>query len=66
MALKSLTFTPSQTRLIYDMVKDHKHEIDDLLDSMMVDEETTTSDINQVMDYYVTLKMILSQLEKKI
>jgi hypothetical protein len=66
MALKTLTFTPNQTKIIYEIIRDKKYEIDDLLDSMMMDEESSTNDINMVMDFYVTLKTILSQVEKKL
>jgi hypothetical protein len=64
--IKTLNFTPTQVRTVYDIIVEKKHQIEDLLEFMKKDSQTKNNDLIHVMDYEITLKLIVSQLEKKL
>ncbi len=66
MAIRTFTFTPKQTKTIYDLVVERKHQVEDLLKDMEKDNTSKVRDIELVKDYELTLKFILSQVEKKL
>lgn len=66
MAIRTFTFTPTQTKTIYDLVVERKHQVEDLLKDMEKDNTSKVRDIELVKDYELTLKFILSQVEKKL
>jgi hypothetical protein len=66
MAIRTLKLTPNQTKMVYDMVVDKKHEIEDLRTELEKTEQTKPSDVELVKNYEISLKQIISQIEKKL
>jgi hypothetical protein len=66
MAIRTLKLTPNQTKMVYDMVVDKKHEIEDLRIELEKTEQTKPSDVELVKNYEISLKQIISQIEKKL
>jgi hypothetical protein len=66
MAIRTFNFTPTQTKTIYDLVVERKHEVEELIKNMETDKKIKLKDLKLVKDYELTLKFILSQVEKKL
>jgi hypothetical protein len=66
MAIRTFNFTPTQTKTIYDLVVERKHEVEELIKNMETDKTIKLKDLKLVKDYELTLKFILSQVEKKL
>ena len=66
MAIRTFNFTPTQTKTIYDLVTEKRYQVEDLLKDMEKDNTSKVRDIELVKDYELTLKFILSQIEKKL
>ena len=66
MAIRTFNFTPTQTKTIYDLVVERKHEVEELIKNMEIDKTIKLKDLKLVKDYELTLKFILSQVEKKL
>jgi hypothetical protein len=66
MAIRTFNFTPTQTKTIYDLVVERKHEVQELIKNMETDKTIKLKDLKLVKDYELTLKFILSQVEKKL
>lgn len=67
MAIRTLKLTPNQTRMVYDMVVDKKHDIEDLRSELeKTEQKTKLSDIELLKNYEISLKQIISQIEKKL
>ena len=66
MAIRTHKLTPNQTKMVYDMVVDKKHEIEDLRIELEKTEQTKPSDVELVKNYEISLKQIISQIEKKL
>ena len=64
--IKTVNLTPNQLRTVYDVIVDRHNEVNDLIDYMKKETTTKQNDLIHVMDYEITLKLILSQLEKKL
>lgn len=66
MAIRTLKLTPNQTRMVYEMVVDKKNDVEELRTHLEKTEKTKPSDIELVKNYEISLKQIISQIEKKL
>jgi hypothetical protein len=64
--IKTLNLTPNQLKTVYDVMSDRHRDTEDLIDFMKKESTTKQDDLIFVEDYKITLKLILSQVEKKL